>query len=550
LTGRLTATRHRRARVISVACAVLTLTAGCGLLDETAGEEPVTSAASEPAPPMGGRLVMAVPAESNGWNPLVNQWTDSGSLVGASVIEPLAIQDNDGRPLPWLAEKWEPNADYTSWTITVRDGVYFHDGTLMDANAVKVSLDASFNRGLHMVAETPYKGIEVVGPRSIRVDIKSRWAHFPVSLANTWVMAPSMLDREDDGTVHPIGTGPFVFSSWEQGKSFKASRFDRYWRKDDKGRQLPYLDAIEFRPITEEAERERALESGLIDAVMSDGGRIATSVDPAKYTAIKDYDGQRTYLVLNTSEGPNNRGNPFVNLHARRALAYATNREKIAALVGEGVRSTTYGFRSDSIWAPTGDDGYFPYDPIRARAEVEAYKRETRRRDFTFTVLGLSSPDVQRVLVQLQQDLREVGIEMRIEGIEAAKVMVLAALGNYQALWFRFHDFPDPDQGNFYMDKENVKPAGSLGVNFTRYSSDLIDQNVDVIRESTDQAERKAASDLIVREANEQVVNLWLFNTPAAIVHSNDVGGLDGFRRHAFANPLPKPWLGEAWIKR
>jgi peptide/nickel transport system substrate-binding protein len=68
----------------------------------------------------GGRLVVAVPADTNGYNPFIDQWSDSGTLVGGSFIETLAVQDNDGKAQPWLAEKWESNADFTQWTLTLR----------------------------------------------------------------------------------------------------------------------------------------------------------------------------------------------------------------------------------------------------------------------------------------------------------------------------------------------------------------------------------------------------------------------------------------------
>src|SRR3954452_23503747 len=124
-------TAHANARVragaVVLAGALLTLTAGCGLMSSNATTvEPTTTIIDVP-PHDGGHLVVAVPAESNGWNPIINQWADSGALVGASMIEPLAIQDDTGRPVPWLAESWQPNADFTEWTVTVRPNVYFHD---------------------------------------------------------------------------------------------------------------------------------------------------------------------------------------------------------------------------------------------------------------------------------------------------------------------------------------------------------------------------------------------------------------------------------------
>ena len=491
-----------------------------------------------------------MPAESNGWNPFIDQWSDSGTMVGSSFIEPLAVQDNDGRPQPWLAERWEPNADSTTWDITVRPGVVFHDGTPLDAGVVKKSLDASFQSGLYQVALGPlYDRVEVIGPLTVRVHLKLRWAQYPTSLVHEWILAPAMLDRRDGGVLNPIGTGPFVFERWVQGKSVAVRRFDRYWRRDERGEQLPYLDGIEFRSIVDDGAREEGLRDRDIDVALSPASDIAVNL-AGEFDVIKDYTGQRTYVMLNTAEGTENRGNPFRNVHARRALAYATDRQQIAQRVGQGVQMTPYGYRPDSVWAPDGADGTLPYDPEKAKAEIEIYKRETRSSKLSFTFTAIIAEEIQAITLALKEQWAKVGITATIDSIEPVKLPILAALGQYQAMWFRLHDFPDPDQMNFYYSSSTVAPVGKLSLNFTRYTSPRLDGNLRVIRESVDQQRRKVANDDLIRETNEQVVNLWLYDTPESLVASRHVKGLDKFRTHAFCNPLPKPWLSEAWLDR
>jgi peptide/nickel transport system substrate-binding protein len=552
-----TSAARRRSTVLIAVLTVALLGVGCqGSTDRwTPGgdnDELLSSGPDNgrPVPVPGGRLVVGVPAETNGWNPFIDQWADSGTMVGTSMIEPLAIQDNDGRAEAWLAERWEPNADHTQWTITIRPGVLFHDGTPLDAAAVKRSLDEAFQTGLYQVALGPlYDRVEVIGPLQVRVHLKVRWAQYPTSLPNAWIMAPSMLDREDKGTVHPIGTGPFRFERWEQGRSLTASRWDRYWRKDARGQQLPYVEGIEFRPVADDTEREAAIRGGRLDIALSAGSDMAGNFQN-DFTVIKDYTGQRTFLMLNTKVGAANRGNPFHNLSARRALAMATDRQRIANLVGSNVQSTTYGFRPDSVWAPSGDDGYYDYDPERAKQELNAYRRETGASKLRFNLAMIDAREAQRVAQGLKAMWAEVGIEATIDLIEPPKLVVLASLGQYHASWFRLHDFPDPDQMYFYLSSANAKPPGELALNFTRYASPRLDANIEVLRESVDQRARKLASDDVIRETNEQVVNLWLYDTPASLVARPKVEGLDGFRSHGFNNNLPKPWLSEAWLAR
>jgi peptide/nickel transport system substrate-binding protein len=541
--------RRLGAAVASIATLALLSGTGCGLAGRASPQDVASLAAVDARPQRGGRMVVAVTAESNGWNPFINQWTDSGTLVGTSMIEPMVVQDNDGRVQPWLVEAWEPNSDFTQWTLSIRPNVLFHDGTPLDALVIKKNLDASLHSGFHQVVRSLYNRSEVIGPLELRVHLSTTWAQYPTSLANEWVMSPAMLDRPDAGVTDPVGTGPFVFSSWEQGKALRARRWDRYWRRDAYNQPLPYLDEVEFRPIVDARTRERELRNRDIDVALSDTGDTATQFG-GDHTVLKDYSGQRTYLMLNTAVGDGNRGNPFVNLHARRALAYATDRERIARTVGEGVQSTTSGFPADSPWALRGGDGYVPYDPVQARAEVERYRRDTGARELAFSVLGLAAGQTQQVLQALKANWAEVGIKAELIGVEAAKLTLLTAMGQYQASWFKLYDFPDPDQMNFYLSSANVRPIGDISVNFTHYASRRIDDNLKVLRESVDPLARKAASDDIIRETNEQVINLWLYDTPEALVAARQVQGLDGFRTHVFANNLPKPWLAEAWLER
>jgi peptide/nickel transport system substrate-binding protein len=543
--------RGLRRLAVAVSAALAVAAGGCGLVgdDATSGRLDTSLTSNEGTAVPGGRLVVAVPAESNGWNPLLNQWSDSGTLVGTSMIEPLAVQENDGTPRPWLAESWSANADATQWTVNIRPGVLFHDDTPLTAEVVKRNLDESLESGFHQVTRPLYDRIEVTGPLTVKVYLTSTWALWPISLANEWIMAPSMLDRTDAGTVAPVGTGPFRFVAWAQGRQLQARRWARYWRKDDRGEALPYLDEVQFRVVVDDHEREQALRDGTVDLALSNTGDISSRLD-GSFDVIKDYNGQRTYLMLNTAVGKGNEGNPFTNVHARRALAHATDRRRVAQLVGPHVQSTTMGFRPDSPFALAGDDRYPAYDPAKARAEIDQYLKDTKAKKLAFTMLGPTAPEAQTVLQGLAAGWRAVGIEADISGVDAAKHLLLTALGQYQACWFRFFDYPDPDLNNFYLSSSTVKPVGELSLNFTHYSTRRMDANLAVLRRSTDRGARKAASDDIVREMNEQVLNLWLYDTPESLVAARRVRGLDGFRSHGLANNLPKPWLAEVWLNR
>lgn len=507
----------------------------------------------EDTPVPGGRLVVAVPAETNGWNPSINQWADAGSMEGSSFLEPLTTLDNDGVAVPYLADKITPNADFTQWEITLKPDISYHNGQPMDGKSLAENLEFIYKNGLTKIAlESQYDHIEQTGPLSAKAFLKKPWSQYPAALNNVWMMAPEMLAREDKGTVQPIGTGPFVFQEWKQGNYLRAKKNPKYWRKDDKGRQLPFLDEIEFRPLTDDDSKERALQAKDVDLALTTSAQLSSRVQE-EYTVLRDYTSERTFIMLNTvdSELPGNKGNPFTNVHARRAVAAATDRVTIAGLVGDGVQTATQGYRPESKWGiPEDQTGYPTFDQNVAREEVEKYKKDTGASTLSFTLTGLTNLEDTTLMQALQAQWREVGIEAHIDAQEQVKYITTIALGIYQAGWFRWYGYLNPDSNYVYNAKEDANPVGQLSINFTHYTSDKMQANLEIGRKTDDFAARKKANDEVVRETNEAAINVWLFDTPYSIVANKKVRGLNDFRIHPFGNFSPKPWWGSVWIQQ
>ena len=123
------------------------LAAACGSskkTDQTTSTAPGgdTTAVDEGTPVDGGSLVVGVAAETNGWNPSNDQWAAEGSLVGSSVLEPLATVGEDKSAKPWLADSWYANETFTSWVIKLHPGIKFHNGEAFDAQAVVDNMEA------------------------------------------------------------------------------------------------------------------------------------------------------------------------------------------------------------------------------------------------------------------------------------------------------------------------------------------------------------------------------------------------------------------------
>jgi peptide/nickel transport system substrate-binding protein len=198
-------------------------------------------------PKRGGSLVMGIDTEEDGFDPTSARWDEGGFLYGRTIFDPLAIVTAAGAVQPYLAQSITPNADYTAWTITLRSGIVFHDGTPLNAAALQLNLTKQQASPLVGPAFAAYiKGSEVTGPLSVTINMKAPWVPFDFFLAQAqtgYIAAPSMLNSPT-GTSHPVGTGPFVFQEWIPNSHFTATANPHYWRPG-----LPYLDSITFKPI-------------------------------------------------------------------------------------------------------------------------------------------------------------------------------------------------------------------------------------------------------------------------------------------------------------
>jgi peptide/nickel transport system substrate-binding protein len=556
-------TRWRRAtEVVVAAFAVVALAAvasGCSSSGSGSGSgssaDPTADAAGVQdngladdggTPVDGGTLVAAVPAETDGWNPTRNRWSGAGAFVGSTVLESLLTLDEQAAAVPRLLTAWEPNATLDSWTLTLRDGVRFQNGEPFDAAAVKLNLDGIDSAPVSGAAlKGLIVGTTVIDSHVLRVDLSQPWGAFPTSFLagqSASMMAPEMLRSEDHGVSHPIGTGPFTFVNWSPGDVFEVAKNPDYWQEGK-----PHLDAIEFKVITDEASAAAALKTGAVDMISSGSPATADQL-AADYRVIRDWQLDPSFVMTNTLPEVSGQPNPLGNVHARRALAYATDREAVAATVGAGVQIPTSPFSPDNPWGmPADQNGYPDFDQAKARDEVQAYLADTGESSLRFSVIVAGGAGTS-VVQQVQSQWKEVGIDIDIETLEAAEVISEVVGGHYQAALFGPYTSPDPDQNHYFWSASTAQGEGNISINFTQYTTPAMEQNLETGRRSSSVAERKAAYDDVVREINDAAVNIWLFYVPHSLIAERNVHGLAQAGSLHFANFQPKPWWGDVWM--
>ena len=499
---------------------------GSGAADEPAGEvgTDITLAADgEPTP--GGSLRFGLGGETDGWNPTVNRWTGDGTEVGLAIFDPLAAYTADGDVAPYLAESFEHNGDFTEWTIGLREGPTFHDGTPVDAAAVARTMEGFRLSPLTSANLEPIESIETPDPRTVVIHTKVPWSSLPVGFTGQAgaIAAPSQLD-DPDGARNPVGSGPFEFVSWEPDTALVVERYDGYWRTDERGAQLPYLDQITFVPIPESDQRVNALESGDLDMtylVDSDAVSRARELAADGDLQVVEQPGQTevTFVMLNMAAPP------FDDATARLAVAHATDREAFAEVIGGGVVTPARTlFRPGTEWY--SDIPIPGYDPDAAREDLAEWSAAHDGQALAFTLNIQPTPAGLSQGRFLQEQWQAVGMEVELKQAEATTFLLDAVMGQYEAVvWGQFGS-PDPDYEQVWWRSTNAKPIGEISLNFPRHIDPATDAALDDARATDDPATRKEAFDRVQERLAEDLPYIYLTYLQPVVAAGNRVRGI------------------------
>jgi peptide/nickel transport system substrate-binding protein len=497
-------------------------------------------------PQYGGKLVFAREAETQ------FPWTAANMVCEIAchqairgIYDTLTLIDSEGEPQPFLLSSFEPNADFTEWTLTARDGVSFHDGTPLNADALIRHFEEMRDSTLIGNVFSDIAEQAKVDEMTITVTMSNPWSHFPIFLSGQpgYVASPTWLDAAAAGTAsesEPVGTGPFVFAEYNDGNNFRQTRNAEYWLSDADGNQYPYLDEIEFVVQNENQTRDNAIISGEIDITHMDSGesieRLRREAESGTIKLVElDENREVGYLLLH----PTNEDSVLSDIRIRQAVAYAIDHPLRNQARNAGIFEIANGPYSPGMEGYLDETGWIEFDPDRARELVEEFEADTgQEAAFAYTVA--SDPFNLQTAELYQQFWEDVGLTVTLDQIEQGSFITEALNGNFEAFGWRNHGGFDPDQQEVWWTSENAGPVGELSLNFGRFRDDVIDENLQIIRESEDEAERTAAAEAINERFAEQVYNIWTDWTLWAIPHQDRV--------HGVLTPIALPDGGESAV--
>ncbi|KUF09713.1 ABC transporter substrate-binding protein [Pseudoponticoccus marisrubri] len=332
------------------------------------------------------------------------------SVLYTNVFEGLTRFTNTGEVVPGLAERWDISEDGLTYTFHLREGVSFHDGTTMDAEDVKFTLDRARAEDSQNAQKALFEGIAevtVIDPQTVEVTLGQVDGNFLFNMAwgDAVIVAPESIG---DIKSTPVGTGPFKFDSWTQGDSITLVQNPDYWG------EAPALTEATFKFISDPTAAFAAMMAQDIDAFAgypAPENLPQFEADPRFQVLVGSTEGE---TILST----NNQMAPLDDVRVRQAIAHAIDRQAIidGAMFGLGTPIGTH-------FAPHNPDyvdltGLSGHDPDKARALLE----EAGYPDGFTTTLKLPPPSYARrggEIVAAQ--LRAVGIETEITNLEWAQ---------------------------------------------------------------------------------------------------------------------------------
>lgn len=464
-------------------------------------------------PVPGGSLTVAVEGESTGWNPTADAWARGGHQVARAIFDPLATFDAEGRVVPYLAESITANADGTVWTIKVRSGITFHDGTPLNADAVKQNFDAVLASPQYKAQLSLVSGLSVVDDLTLDVQMSAPWGAFANALVGQigtqigYIAAPAMLN-DPDGSRNPIGTGPFRFVEWVPDDHLTVARNDDYWQGP------AYLDEVTFRPIPDSTSRKAAFDAGDVDLYYTGSSQeISAYQQAAEKSVVIGTPIEPDMLMFNVSKAP------LDDVRVRRALVMALDIPRLFEfLEATGVKQPMDGpYAKDSFWHV--DTNYPDYDVEGATALIAEYEAEVGPVVFDFS--GNQDPFLVQYQELFQSMWAEIGAEANIVSKAQSENIAAVIGGEYQAIMWGGQGGGDPDKDYDYFH--------SGGLNFTRYSSPEIDAALDAGRALSDQEARKEQYAIVQRAFGDDVPYAWIGTNVMAVISQPQVMGLGAF---------------------
>ncbi|MHB1004899.1 MAG: ABC transporter substrate-binding protein [Chloroflexota bacterium] len=498
-----------------------------------AGTQAAAQATAAPAAgtaKKGGELIYATSEPTASIEPHLEA-LDARTQRTVLIYENLTWVDFDMVPQPQLAESWE-TPDEKTYIFKLRKGVKFHNGKEMDAEDVKYSYErvldpntGSGGRGDLILIDK----IEAVDKYTVRIKLKAPFGAFLAALGGRYnaVIPKDFIKTGNELRTAACGTGPFRVESFDANDKLVLSKFQDHRDKDQIN-----LDRLIIQTMPDESSIVAALRSGTVGiakirdaknyALIKDDKRMAVGMNPAL-----------RWVVLDLTGDPA----PLDKLEFRQAVQLSLDRPGLFQTVGRGL-GARLGMLPQALkpYALKVED--LPLQNRDLAKAKELLAKAGYASGASFKVRTIAGSSLHSDSAQfLEANLREAGIQIQIEAVDAGVWGKDWVAGTTPAVMNDWGGFTDPDLAFFRH--FHSKPDG---MDFRRFKNGDADKLLDQGRTTLDPAKRKPIYDQLQKLLAEQSITIPLFEQP--LIYATNTW-VKGFRSHAtgFLFGLRNTWI-------
>ena len=457
----------------------------------------------------------------------------AGEMYAQSILYDTLVSSAEDGYKGCLAEDWTISEDGRTYTFNIRDGVYFSDGTLCDANAVLANFNAIIeNKERHTWLEMMNLLVGVSAPDSDTFVIELSEPYYPMltelgCIRPFAMISPNCMKNGStkDGVEGYIGTGPYVLTDFVTDEYAVFERNENYWG------EKPKIRRITVKVIPDNQTRIMALESGEIDLIfgknMIDADAISQYLNSDKFTVGLSDPTSTRHIVLNTTH------EILGDLAVRQALQYATNRQAISDGIFYGLEQPAGTLYASTIPYCDVDLEPYSYDSektghILDEAGWVMGSDGIRAKDGKKLELDLlynsDSVTEKTISEYLQSEYQKLGISMNIHGEEEQSYRDNMKAGNFDMVFNICWGMPYDPQSSLAAMRAPV--YGDFAAQQGLVDKDQIDRAITDILTSTDETRRQELYSFVLTRLHEDAVYIPLTYECNKALYTSDLHGV------------------------
>ena len=517
------------------AAGALVVLAACGSSGGSGGSTGGSTSGggtSAGTPVHGGKLTFAAVQDAQSMNK-TTVFDNNSIWIFEQIFQQLYTVSPDGKSVvPQLATSYKVSSDKKTYTFTLRQGVKFSNGQPMTSKDVKFSIDQNTkaSQGWGFI-NTAIKSTDAPSPDTFVVHLKYPWAPL---LADLSIFANGIIPDNYAGQSEtafynaPIGTGPFKWDVWHKGQSLTLVKNPDYWQKG-----LPYLDSITWTDVSSDNTRQQQLQGGQAQIDQFPAWSTVTQLQSTQGVNMHLFNSTQTnYLAFNETR------KPFQDVHVRRAISLAINRDALVKAVLFG-----HGKPANSLFPPQVpyyDPNTPGYQFNLAEAKKEMAQSSVPHGFSTSIVIPSGNSDYLTISTILQSELKPLGINVKINQLDPNTENQQTQNLNYDmtlTLWTM--DISDPDELATFA----VDPKSGAKSFFTMYNNPAVVDAAHAAERTLDTEKRQQLYNTLQTGAAKDAFMAFLYYSPYPYATTTNVHGF-------YVTPLGNMHMENVWLSK